>query len=98
MGGGGGGGGGGGERTGGGGGGGGGGGLEKKKKRARGVSLFPSSPARFLFFRLFYFDGIPSGSLCGGESKIPVIDFCETLHTLRQASKVYVAYCSSIKS
>ena len=35
--------------------------LGRKKKRARGarweVSLYPSSPARFLFFRLFYFDG-----------------------------------------
>ena len=42
---------------------------EKEKESARGtmgrgkreerpaVSLFPSSPARFLFFRLFYFDG-----------------------------------------
>ena len=51
--------------------------LGRKKRRVRGVngkgderkeafSLFPSSPARFLFFRLFIsiFIGIPSGSLC----------------------------------
>ena len=30
-------------------------------------SLFLSSPARFLFFQLFLFIGIPSWSLCGGE-------------------------------
>ena len=31
-------------------------------------SLFPSSPARFLFFRLLlFFLGIPSRNLCGGE-------------------------------
>ena len=49
---------------------------EKEKESARGSSGrwmrdFPSSPARFLFFRLFIsiFIGIPSGSLCGGEGK-----------------------------
>ena len=52
----------------------------KKKKRAghdgKGeektegpvISLFPSSPARLLFFHYCYFYGIPSGNLCGGES------------------------------
>ena len=36
-------------------------------------SLFPSSPARFLFFSIFaIFLGIPSRSLCGGES-LPTI-------------------------
>ena len=49
---------------------------EKEKESARGTTGrwmrdFPSSPARFLFFRLFIsiFIGIPSGSLCGGEGK-----------------------------
>ena len=33
------------------------------------VSLFPSSPARFLFLSIIdILMGIPSGSLCGGES------------------------------
>ena len=55
-------------------------GRKKKKKRAghdgKGeektegpvISLFPSSPARLLFFHYCYFYGIPSGNLCGGES------------------------------
>ena len=30
---------------------------EERREAAPTVSLFPSSPARFLFFRLFYFDG-----------------------------------------
>ena len=39
--------------------------LGRKKKRARGAS----SPARFLFFSIIdILMGIPSGSLCGGES------------------------------
>ena len=51
---------------------------EKEKGSARGtmgrgkreeVSLFPSSPARFLFLSIIdILIGIPSGSLCGGES------------------------------
>ena len=42
--------------------------LGRKKKRARGAR-FPSSPARFLFFSIIdILMGIPSGSLCGGES------------------------------
>lgn len=52
----------------------------KKKKRAghdgKGeektegpvIFLFPSSPARLLFFHYCYSDGISSGNLCGGES------------------------------
>ena len=42
---------------------------EKEKESTQGTfSLFPSSPARFLFFRLLlFFLGIPSGNLCGGE-------------------------------
>ena len=30
---------------------------EERREAAPAVSLLPSSPARFLFFRLFYFDG-----------------------------------------
>ena len=55
---------------------------EKEKERALGmmgrgkreepfpaISLFPSSPARFLFFSIIaIFIGIPSKSLCEGES------------------------------
>ena len=43
---------------------------ERKRERANHVfSLFPSCPARFLFFSIIaIFIGIPSGSLCGGES------------------------------
>ena len=42
----------------------------RKRERANHVfSLFPSSPALFLFFSIIaIFIGIPSGSLCGGES------------------------------
>ena len=55
--------------------------LGRKKKKARGarwkeerekrsLSLFPSSPSNFLHFdySIAIFIGIPSGSLCGGES------------------------------
>ena len=44
---------------------------ERKRERANHVfSLFPSCPARFLFFSIIaIFIGIPSGSLCGGESQ-----------------------------
>ena len=43
---------------------------ERKRERANHVfSRFPSCPARFLFFSIIaIFIGIPSGSLCGGES------------------------------
>ena len=35
------------------------------------VSLFPSSPARFLFLSIIdILIGIPSGSLCGGEREM----------------------------
>ena len=43
---------------------------EKREERreAPAVSLFPSSPARFLFLSIIdILIGIPSGSLCGGE-------------------------------
>ena len=53
---------------------------KKEKESAWGTlfpafSLFPSSPARFLFFFYYcYFIGIPRGSLCGGESPFHLID------------------------
>ena len=40
---------------------------EREKRGSRAFSLFPSSPARFLFFSIIAIF-IPSGSLCGGES------------------------------
>ena len=44
--------------------------LGRKKKRARGA-LFPSFPARFLLLSIIdILMGIPSGSLCGGESPL----------------------------
>ena len=40
----------------------------RERKTERAFSLFPSLPARFLFFLIIaIFIGIPSGSLCGGE-------------------------------
>ena len=42
---------------------------EREKRGSRTFSLFPSFPAHFLFFSIIaIFIGIPSGSLCGGES------------------------------
>jgi len=41
---------------------------ERREASAPAFFLFPSLPARFLFFRLLLFIGIPSESLCGGES------------------------------
>ena len=42
---------------------------ERKRERAPAVSLFPSFPARFLFLSIIdILMGIPSGSLCVGES------------------------------
>ena len=43
---------------------------ERKRERAgHDFSLFPSCPARFLFFSIIaIFVGMPSGGLCGGES------------------------------
>ena len=39
-----------------------------EERREAAVSLFPSSPARFLFLSIIdILMGIPSGSLCGGE-------------------------------
>ena len=44
-------------------------GRGKREEWKRAFSLFPSCPARFLFFSIItIFTGIPSGSLCGGES------------------------------
>ena len=41
-----------------------------ERKREHAFSLFPSSPARFLFFSIIaIFIEIPSGSLCRGESE-----------------------------
>ena len=40
-----------------------------EERREAAVSLFPSFPARFLFLSIIdILMGIPSGSLCGGES------------------------------
>ena len=42
----------------------------KGEERREAVSLFPSSPSRFLFLSIIdILMGIPSGSLCGGESR-----------------------------
>ena len=41
----------------------------EREQKAPAFSLFPSFPARFLFFSIIAIViGIPSGSLCGGES------------------------------
>ena len=52
-------------------------GKEKERRETPAFSLFPSSPARFLFFFfsiIAIFIGIPSGSLCGGESDNEIIE------------------------
>ena len=44
-------------------------GKGEERREAPAVSLFPSFPARFLFLSIIdILMGIPSGSLCGGES------------------------------
>ena len=46
-------------------------GKGEERREAPAVSLFPSSPARFLFLSIIdILMGIPSGSLCGGERYI----------------------------
>ena len=51
-------------------------GKGEERREAPAVSLFPSSPARFLFLSIIdILIGIPSGSLCGGESSHGTICF-----------------------
>ena len=64
--------------------------LGRKKKRARGARWegWESSPARFLFFRLFYFDGDTQREPLGRREpftlKLMILSLLELLHFLKQ--------------
>ena len=64
--------------------------LGRKKKRARGARWegWESSPARFLFFRLFYFDGDTQRKPMRRREpftlKLMILSLLELLHFLKQ--------------
>ena len=63
-------------------------GKGEERREAPAVSLFPSSPARFLFFRLFYFDGDTQREPLRRREpftlKLMILSLLELLHFLKQ--------------